>query len=117
MRPETASSASLVGAVVSAIAASACCVGPLAFAMLGLGGAGFLLAMEPYRSLFTVITVLLLGIGFYTTYRPSMSAAGDADGCECEMPRTTRAGRWMLWGATGAAGIVLISPSLIPLLF
>jgi hypothetical protein len=35
-------SASLGGAVVTAVTASICCVGPLVFALLGLGGAGVL---------------------------------------------------------------------------
>jgi len=114
MRSESTRNVSLAGAVASAVAASACCIGPLAFAMLGLGGAGFLVAMEPYRPLFTVLTLGLLGIGFFVTYRPQQAAADD---CDCEMPKTNRFGRWMLWGATGVAMLALISPSLIPYLF
>jgi len=114
MQPDATRNASLAGAVLSAVAASACCIGPLAFAMLGLGGAGFLVAMEPYRPIFALVTLGLLGVGFYTTYRP---APIDADDCGCEMPKTNRFGRWMLWGATGVAMLALISPSLIPFLF
>ncbi len=109
MRGDAARSASLAGAVVSAVAASACCVGPLVFALLGLGGAGFLLALEPYRPLFTVITVLLLGVGFVVTYRQPT-----VDDCDCPLPRT---GRWMVWVAAGAAGVALILPFLVPHLF
>ena len=69
MSRDTTRNASLGGAVAAAIAASACCVGPLLFALLGLGGAGALVALEPYRPLFTAVTVLLLGIGWYLTYR------------------------------------------------
>ena len=115
MRTENTRNASLAGAVVSALAASACCVGPLAFAMLGLGGAGFLIALEPLRPLFTVITVGLLGMGFCMTYRPATTTTDDD--CGCEMPRTNRVGRWTLWGATGVAVIALISPTLISYLF
>jgi mercuric ion transport protein len=114
MQPDSTRNASLAGAVVSALAASACCIGPLAFAMLGLGGAGFLVAMEPYRPVFTVVTLGLLGVGFYTTYR---SQPAQADDCGCESPNTNRFGRWMLWGATGVALLALASPSLIPHLF
>ena len=60
MQTDATRNASLTGAVLSAVAASACCIGPLAFAMLGLGGAGFLVAMEPYRPIFTTVTLGLL---------------------------------------------------------
>jgi len=112
MRDDLTRSASMAGAVASALAASACCVGPLLFAMLGLGGAGFLVAMEPYRPVFTAVTVLLLGLGFNVTYRRPK-----ADDCACELPRTNRVGRWMLWVAAGMSGVALISPSLITYLF
>jgi mercuric ion transport protein len=56
--------ASLGGAIAAAVAASACCIGPLVFALLGIGGAGFLVALEPYRPVFTVVTVGLLSIGW-----------------------------------------------------
>lgn len=114
MPTDAARNASLAGAVLSAVAASACCIGPLAFAMLGLGGAGFLVAMEPYRPIFAVVTLGLLGVGFYTTYRPR---AAKIDDCGCEMPMTNRVGRWTLWGASGVAMLALLSPSLIPYLF
>ena len=112
MRDALTRSASMAGAVASALAASACCVGPLLFAMLGLGGAGFLVAMEPYRPVFTAVTVLLLGLGFYVTYRRPK-----VDDCACELPRTNRVGRGMLWVAAGVSGVALISPSLITYLF
>lgn len=113
MPPDATRNASLAGAMLSAVAASACCIGPLAFAMLGLSGAGFLVAMEPYRPLFTVVTLGLLGVGFYTTYRPSPATLDD---CKCELPTTKRLGHWMLWGASCVALLALVSPSLIPYL-
>ena len=109
MRADTARKSSLAAAVVSAVAASACCVGPLAFGTLGLGGAGLLVAMEPYRPLFAVATLGLLAVGFFVTYRPP----AQADDCGCESPRTHRTGRWLLWGATLVAVLALASPSLL----
>ena len=69
MRDDLTRSASMAGAVASALAASACCVGPLLFALLGLGGAGFLVAREPYRPVFPAFPVLLPGLGFCVPYR------------------------------------------------
>jgi hypothetical protein len=98
-------------------------VGPLIFALLGLGGAGLLVKFEPYRPYFMAITFALLGTGFYFTYRrPRVAASGDgtgADGasCDCPAPRTNRAGRIMLWVATVLVVGFLVFPYLVPVLF
>ena len=83
------------GAVVSALLASACCLGPLLFAAIGIGGAGLLAKFEAYRPIFTVATFGLLGVGFWFTYRKPKVAQGDA--CGCEYPKANRLGRVLLW--------------------
>ncbi len=108
--------ASLGGAVVAALAASACCIGPLVFALLGLGGAGALVALEPYRPALTGLTVILLGAGFAITYRKPAAANADADDCGCEVPAANRAGKRLLWVATGIVGLALIFPYVVPYL-
>ena len=115
-------SASLAGSVAAALAASACCIGPLLFALLGIGGAGFLVALEPYRPVLMAVTAILLGTGFFLTYRTPAARAARAPGaadddCGCEVPRTNRAGRRMLWVATGIVGLALLFPYLTPYLF
>ncbi len=122
MKPTRSRTATLVGAVAAAVAASACCLGPLILAILGIGGAGFLVALEPYRPIFTAITVALLGTGWYLTYRrPAAVAVGaagaTADDCGCELPRANKAGKRMLWVATIIAGFALIFPYLTPYIF
>jgi len=62
------------GAIGSAIAASICCLGPLALAVLGLGGGALLLKFEPYRPYFLIVTALFLGAAFYLTYRRARPA-------------------------------------------
>lgn len=118
--------ASLGGAVAAALAASACCVGPLIFALLGIGGAGFLIALEPYRPVFTGLTLGLLAGGWYLTYKSPLFAREPAGGieleraaaeCDCAMPRTNRAGKRLLWAATGLASMALAFPYLTPFLF
>ncbi|GAB4207045.1 MAG: hypothetical protein OHK0013_24280 [Sandaracinaceae bacterium] len=113
--------AASAGSILSAFLASACCVGPLIFALLGLGGAGLLVRFEPYRPYFMAITFALLGTGFYFTYRrPSLApATGGVDGaaCDCPAPRTNRAGRIMLWVATIVVAGFLVFPYLVPYLF
>ncbi len=95
-------SASAAGAVLSAFLASLCCIGPLVFAVLGIGGAGLLVKFEAYRPYFTGLTAALLGAGFYFTYRrPTAAAASATEGpaCDCEHPKASRLGRVMLWVA------------------
>lgn len=96
--------AAATGSVVSGILASACCIGPVVFAMLGISGAAMAQRLEPLRPYLLMLTYGLLGCAFYLTYRPSPSACGP-DG-SCEMPRTNRMGKAMLWVA---AVVVLLA--------
>ena len=95
------SSLTIGGAVVSALLASACCLGPLVLAALGLGGASLLGKLDAYRPLFSVVTFGLLGAGFWLAYRKPKAAAGDD--CGCEYPKSSRLGRVLLWVAAAAA--------------
>jgi mercuric ion transport protein len=81
--------------VAAGLLASACCLGPLLLGALGLGGAGLLAGLDPYRPLFTVVTFGLLGAGFWLAYRKRTAAEGEA--CGCERPRARRMGRAVLW--------------------
>ena len=107
---------SVAGAIAAAFLASACCVGPLVFALLALGGAGLLVKFEPYRPYFIVLTFALLGTGFYFTYRKPKATA-EGDDCGCPAPRTNRVGRIMLWVATILVVAFLAFPYVAPLLW
>ena len=106
-----------LGAVGAAFLASLCCVGPLVFVAFGVG-AGLASTFEPLRPLFTVLTVVLLGLGFYVVYgrRPAVPAAtGDEapvcgpDG-RCVVPRNQTRTRVLLWVATVLAVVFLTFP-------
>ncbi len=105
--------------MATAFLASVCCVGPLILALLGIGGAGLLVRLEPYRPAFTVLTLCLLGAGLYLGYRkPQRAAAAPAGpGCACEHPRSNKAGRVLVWVATVLAIGFLVFPYLTPYLF
>ncbi len=90
--------ASIASAALASLLASLCCIGPLLFAALGIGGAGALVKLERYRTYFTTATVLALAAGFCFTYRKPKAAQGDA--CGCELPQSRRIGRTLLWIAT-----------------
>ncbi|GIW42759.1 MAG: mercuric transporter [Candidatus Binatia bacterium] len=105
-----------VGSVLAAFVASACCVGPLVFALLGIGGAGLLVRFEPYRPYFIAVTLVLLGAGFYFAYGRSEPASGEGAECGCEVPEVNRAGRFLLWVATALVLAFLSFPYLAPYL-
>ena len=86
-------------AVLAAFGASLCCVGPILFVTVGVG-AGLASTMEPLRPFFTGITVLALGIGFYTVYRRPSEADACAPGEACARPRSRRREKVVLWAAT-----------------
>ncbi len=94
MRVESVAAA---GSVVSGILASACCIGPLVFALLGISGAAFAQRFEPFRPYLLVATYALLGGAFYFAYRPRAACGPDGP---CEMPSASRLGRAMLWIAS-----------------
>ena len=119
-RSKVWSGASVAGAVVAAFASSLCCLGPLVFAALGIGGAGLIAKLTPYRAPLAVVTLLLLAIGFYFTYRrPRLATVANADdpACACELPGANRLGRVMLWVATAIVVGLLGFPYLAPYLF
>jgi len=105
------------GAVVSAFVASACCVGPLVLALLGLGGGALLVKFEPYRPYFMAITFALLGAGFWLQYRKPRVAVAEGDSCDCPAPRANRTGKIMLWVASVVVAGFLAFPYLAPALF
>jgi mercuric ion transport protein len=119
--PRNWSVASVVGAVVSAFVASLCCLGPLVFALLGIGGAGLLMKFAPYRPYYIALTLGFLGLAFYFTYRRTPAARArvieSEPGCACEYPRSNRLGRMMLWVATILVIIFLTFPYIASILF
>ncbi|MFQ5510178.1 MAG: mercuric transporter MerT family protein [Leptospirillia bacterium] len=87
------------GSVAGALAASSCCILPLVFLGLGVGGAwvGNLTALAPYQPFFLAGTAVLLWTGFRMVRRRSESvcAAGT-----CASPMSQRAMKVSLWLAT-----------------
>jgi copper chaperone CopZ len=108
---ERAQALSLGGAVLAALAASSCCIGPLIVAALGLGGAGAFAVLAVYRPYILGATALLLTIGFYLSYRKPRVAAPDV--CGCEKPKASRAGRVGLWMAAALTATLAAAPSLL----
>ena len=104
--------AASVGAMFAAFAASLCCIGPVLFVTLGVG-AGLASRFEPLRPFFTIVTVALIAIGFYTVYgrRPaSVGAPSSAADISCAVPRSRRRETILIWVATFVALVLLTFP-------
>jgi mercuric ion transport protein len=96
-------------AVLAAFFASLCCIGPLVFVALGVG-AGLASTFEPLRPVFTMATVILLAVGFYTVYGRRTAAARQAGPSSCPAPGNGRRDKGVLWTATLLAIVLLSFP-------
>ena len=97
------------GGLVAAVAASTCCVLPLALGSLGLGGAlvAGLGALAPYQTAFRIAAIALLGAGFWLAYakKPAL-----AEGAACAPSVTAGWAKTVLWGGTAVLAVVLSEP-------
>lgn len=86
--------------VFGAFLASACCIVPLAFVLLGVSGAwiGNLTALEPYKPLTSAAATVFIGLGFRHAYFRTKTAC--VDGSYCARPQSSRITRAALWGAS-----------------
>lgn len=111
-----------LGALGAAVLASLCCIGPLVFVAFGVG-AGLASTFAPLRPAFTVLTIALLAVGFYTVYgkKRVVAAGGGGTGAatddstggpdgSCEVPRSRRRDKVILWTATVLAVLLLTFP-------
>lgn len=69
--------------VVTAVAASVCCIGPVVAVTAGASAlTAVAVRFEPFRQVFLMLTVALLGFAFHRVYRPSPpECAADARVC------------------------------------
>ena len=99
-------------AMGAAFLASLCCIGPVLFVTLGVG-AGLASRFEPLRPVFSILTVGLIAVGFYTVYgrRPAdkTGLSCDVDGA-CIAPRSRTRDKALLWVATLVALLLLTFP-------
>jgi mercuric ion transport protein len=88
----------LAGSVLSALAASLCCIGPLVAIIAGASGFAAAGLFAQWRPLFLTITALMLVAAWYLTYRYPK-----ADHCSTERCSHNPVAKWnsvILWLAT-----------------
>ena len=97
--------------VVTAVVASACCIGPVVLVLLGAGAFGASLAsLERYRPIFLTVTTAFLAFAFYTACRPT-------EGCDVCEPSRRRRGRIMVWIAAFMVAALVAFPYYVRFLF
>ncbi len=99
-----------MGSVVGALAASSCCILPLALFAVGISGAwiGNLTALEPYQPAFIAVTLGFLAMGYYFVYR--QSAAACAEEKACARPLSGHIVKASLWIATVLVAAAMAFP-------
>lgn len=88
--------ATLAAGILSAIGATACCVGPLLLVTLGFGGAwaARMKSLEPLQPIFVALTLAFMGFAFVRLFvRPKQCAPGKW----CERPEVLKRQRVAFW--------------------
>src|SRR5712691_3992868 len=91
-------------AAVTSAAASICCIGPLAIALLGVNGAILAAAFKPYRVYLPSGSLVLLVGAFWSAYRRA-PPRGRAT-CPVSAGRSTRIVLWVALGLLIVAGVI-----------
>ena len=106
-----------VGGLLGALAASSCCILPLALFGLGVSGAwiGNFTRLAPYQPYFIAATIAFLGAGYGLVYRSSKFACADGETCARPLPnRLVKAGLILATLLVAAAlGFDFLAPLLL----
>lgn len=102
-----------IGAVLAAIGASVCCVGPLLLLSLGIGGAWMstLTSMESIRPFFLILSLIFIALGFRKLYLiPASCEEGDA----CAISEVLHRQRQIFWIGSALIMMLLAFPWYAP---
>ena len=102
--------ATLGGSVLAAITASLCCIGPMVAVLLGASGFAASAVFEEWRPVFLGLTVVLLALAWYLTYRKPKAAC--EEGSACATKPVAKWNKAVLWFATGVILVTAAFPSL-----
>jgi mercuric ion transport protein len=107
----TGAGKALIAGGLSALLASACCLGPLVLIMLGISGAwiGSLTLLEPYQPLFAGVAAIALIFAGRRIWRP---VAACEPGQVCQRPTVNRAYKLMFVTAV----MLLVTAMAFPLI-
>lgn len=96
-----------LASLAGALAASACCIGPVVFTLAGVGAlSASAMWLEPLRPALILTAALLVGVAFWREYRSPCS-------CQDEpvfRPRVHRTRRVVLWLVAGVVVALIAFP-------
>ncbi len=103
-----------IGAVLAAIGASVCCVGPLLLISLGIGGAWMsaFTSMETVRPYFIILTLIFIGLGYRKLY---LIPASCKEGVACALPEVKHKQRMIFWIGSALIFLLLTFPWYAPI--
>ena len=98
---------SILGGLIAAIGASACCAGPLVLLLMGISGTwiSHLTLLDPYRPIFIFAVVVLFGFAGWQTHRPINDCA---KGELCSISKV-RARRKVIFWSTALLAFLFIT--------
>lgn len=116
IEPNEKSGLVAAGGVLGAIAATSCCILPLALTVFGITGAWMasLRALAPLQPYFIAATLAFLSYGFYLVYWRQPKAC--KEGTACARPLPNRLVKGALWSATILLLAALSFPAWFPLI-
>ena len=119
MQGNTAAKSTLAGGALAAIAASACCLGPLALVSLGVSGAWIsdLSALEPYRPIFIGLALGFMAFAYRQIFVKARAPQACAPGTPCAVPATNRIYRTLFWVVSALVVLALAFPYFAPLFY
>ena len=99
------------GGILGALAASSCCILPLALFAFGVGGAwiGNLTALAPYQPIFLAATAGFLGVGYYLVYRQPSSSIASRERLAPTEPACGRCRTRIVKGVLGVATVLVLA--------
>ena len=107
----------LAGGALAAIAATACCLGPLVLVSLGIGGAWIsnVTLLEPLRPAFIAAALVCMVLAYLKIYR-GCAAADCEPGSLCALPHTNARYRVMFWVVSILIVVALTYPYFVTFL-
>lgn len=97
-----------LAAIGGAVGASACCIGPVVFSLIGAGALGAAsVQLEPYRPWFIAITAVFVAAAFYGAYRPIPNEACEDGVCT---PKSKRPLKILAWIVAAVVVILIAFP-------
>ena len=102
-----------IGALLAAIGASVCCVGPLLLLSLGISGAWMstLTSMEAVRPFFFILTLIFIGLGYRKLY---LLPENCEEGKACASSEVKQKQRMIFWIGSGLIMLLLAFPWYAP---